>query len=182
MMYVKLINETQLQYAPKSVVIGDKRIYNPNENTLKRLGFKPLIKTDMPSPYFDYIYLEEDECIKQVWIEWDGIRKKDYCDALIEQKIAEKYTLAQEVAILRQKDEKPDEYLAWYNYTEQCKVEAKKELALIAQEIEYVPKEELISATEERINQIEKEQYVINDRIEFVEDCLIEMSETVYGG
>lgn len=38
------------------------------------------------------------------------------------------------------------------------------------------------STIEERISQLEIDQIATNDRIEFVEDCLIEMSETVYGG
>ena len=42
-------------------------------------------------------------------------------------KIREKYTLSQELSILRQKDEKADEYAEYYAYCEQCKAQAKIE-------------------------------------------------------
>ena len=39
--------------------------------------------------------------------------------------IREKYTLSQELAILRQRDSKPEEYAAYNAYCEQCKAKAK---------------------------------------------------------
>lgn len=42
--------------------------------------------------------------------------------------IRTKYTLSQELAILRQKDEKPEEYTEYYAYCEQCKSQAKIEV------------------------------------------------------
>ena len=42
-------------------------------------------------------------------------------------KIREKYTLSQELAILRQQTEKPEEYAEYYAYCEQCKAQAKIE-------------------------------------------------------
>lgn len=44
--------------------------------------------------------------------------------------IRKKYTQSQEFAILRQKDEKPDEYTEYYAYCEECKalVKSKKEV------------------------------------------------------
>ena len=43
-------------------------------------------------------------------------------DEAVNAKIRERYTDSQEFAILRQKDEKPDEYQAYYAYCEECKV------------------------------------------------------------
>lgn len=40
-------------------------------------------------------------------------------------KIREKYTLSQELSILRQKDEKAEEYAEYYDYCEECKAVAK---------------------------------------------------------
>ena len=40
-------------------------------------------------------------------------------------KIREKYTLPQELSILRQRDEKPEEYAEYYAYCEECKAVAK---------------------------------------------------------
>ena len=55
---------------------------------------------------------------------WQSI---DY-DEAVNTKIREKYSLSNELAILRQRDEKPDEYQAYYAYCEECKafVKAKK--------------------------------------------------------
>lgn len=43
-------------------------------------------------------------------------------------KIREKYTLSQELSILRQKDEKSEEYAEYYAYCEQCKTTARAEI------------------------------------------------------
>lgn len=49
-------------------------------------------------------------------------------DEAVNVKIRERYTDSQEFAILRQRDEKPEEYQAYYAYCEECKawVKAKK--------------------------------------------------------
>ena len=45
--------------------------------------------------------------------------------------IREKYTLSQELAILRQKDTKPEEYNAYNAYCEMCKIEAKAKYQIL---------------------------------------------------
>ena len=40
--------------------------------------------------------------------------------------IRERYSIDDEIAILRQKDTKQDEYQAWYDYCEECKAQAKE--------------------------------------------------------
>ena len=42
-------------------------------------------------------------------------------DELVDQEIRKKYTVSQEFAILRQKDEKPEEYAEYFAYCEECK-------------------------------------------------------------
>lgn len=42
--------------------------------------------------------------------------------------IRQKYTIDQELAILRQRDTKPEEYQIYFDYVEQCKEEAKAEI------------------------------------------------------
>lgn len=44
--------------------------------------------------------------------------------------IRERYSLSEELAIIRQKDEKPEEYQAYYDYCEECKVRAKQILGI----------------------------------------------------
>ena len=49
-------------------------------------------------------------------------------DEAVDAEIRKRYSVSQEFAILRQKDEKPDEYATYYAYCEQCKelVKSKK--------------------------------------------------------
>jgi hypothetical protein len=47
-------------------------------------------------------------------------------DDLAEMFIAERYTTKKEIAIQRQKDEKPEEFAEYYAYCEQCKLRAKE--------------------------------------------------------
>ena len=39
----------------------------------------------------------------------------------VDMKIREKYSLSQELAILRQRDKKPEEYATYFTYCEECK-------------------------------------------------------------
>lgn len=45
-------------------------------------------------------------------------------------KIRERYSLNQELAILRQRDSKPEEFAEYNTYVEQCKAEVKAELEI----------------------------------------------------
>lgn len=47
---------------------------------------------------------------------------------LVDEKIRARYSLSAELSILRQRDEKPEEFAEYYAYAEQCKAEAKAEL------------------------------------------------------
>ena len=70
----------------------------------------------------------------------------DYNEA-INTEIRKRYSESQEFAILRQRDEKPEEYQEYYTYCEECKayVKAKKETA------NYTYEE-----TEEKIEELEE--------------------------
>lgn len=48
----------------------------------------------------------------------------------VQQGIRERYSVDDELAILRQRDTKPDEFAAYYEYAEQCKAQAKKQMQL----------------------------------------------------
>lgn len=47
---------------------------------------------------------------------------------IVNQKIRERYSLSEELSILRQRDEKPSEYAEYNAYVERCKAEAKKQI------------------------------------------------------
>ena len=55
--------------------------------------------------------------------------KKDYEDAVVKM-IRQRYSLDQELAILRQRDSKPQEFYEYNNYVELCKAEAKAKFNL----------------------------------------------------
>ena len=48
----------------------------------------------------------------------------------VQQSIRERYSVDDELAILRQRDTKPDEFAAYYEYAEQCKAQAKMQMQL----------------------------------------------------
>lgn len=52
----------------------------------------------------------------------------DY-DELVNTLIRKKYSLSQELAILRQKDTKPSEYSEYYSYCEDCKLQARQPIS-----------------------------------------------------
>lgn len=56
---------------------------------------------------------------------WDRLYEN-----LIVKKIRERYSVNEELAILRQRDEKPDEFAAYNTYVEECKAAVKEELEI----------------------------------------------------
>jgi hypothetical protein len=59
-------------------------------------------------------------------------------DDAVDAEIRKRYTVSQEFAILRQKDEKPEEYAEYYAYCEECKAYVKaKKSATIGGDIIY---------------------------------------------
>lgn len=57
--------------------------------------------------------------------EWDK-----FYENLIVKKIREKYSINEELAILRQRDEKPSEFEKYHAYVEECKAAVKAELEI----------------------------------------------------
>ena len=55
-------------------------------------------------------------------------QKQAKYESLVEKYIREQYTLSQELAILRQRDSKVDEFNTYNNYAENCKAKAKAEV------------------------------------------------------
>lgn len=54
---------------------------------------------------------------------------KEYSN-LVEQYIRQKYSVSAEIAIIRQRDSKPEEFEEYYSYAESCKIIAKEKLGL----------------------------------------------------
>lgn len=66
------------------------------------------------------------EMERQYWL------NTSYDDA-VDAEIRKRYTVSQEFAILRQRDEKPEEYTAYYAYCEECKAYVKQKMKEVAQ-------------------------------------------------
>lgn len=54
-------------------------------------------------------------------------RTVDYDDA-VNAEIRKRYTVSQEFAVLRQREEKPEEYAEYYAYCEECKVRVREDM------------------------------------------------------
>lgn len=52
-------------------------------------------------------------------------------EGCIEARIRARYTLGQELSILRKRDIEPDEFREYYEYVEMCKIEVKEQLGLL---------------------------------------------------
>ena len=55
-------------------------------------------------------------------------RKQQKYENRVVELLRKKYSLNQELAILRQRNEKPEEYQAYHDYAEECKLQAKQEI------------------------------------------------------
>ena len=78
--------------------------------------------TEMLPKEVEAIQAEHYRQEREYWI------SVNYSDAVNEE-IRKKYSASEEFAILRQRDEKPDEYMAYYAYCEECKDFVKKKKA-----------------------------------------------------
>lgn len=74
--------------------------------------------------------ITEDEQGRPVLTEYqDSVPMPTY-EQRVQQSIRERYSVADELAILRQRDTKPDEFTAYFEYAEQCKAQAKTQTQL----------------------------------------------------
>jgi hypothetical protein len=100
MRYFKEINGKQV-FFNGILVVGDKQIINPTKEQLLDNGWQEYI----PPVAEPYIPTYEEK---------------------VEQFIREKYTVSDELAILRQRDTKPDEFNEYFAFCEECKLKAKE--------------------------------------------------------
>ena len=56
-------------------------------------------------------------------------------DTAVDTEIRKRYTVSQEFAILRQRDEKPEEYAVYFAYCAECKAYVKEQRAAAAEEV-----------------------------------------------
>lgn len=88
------------EYFREPLIAGGKQIYNPSEEQILAQGWEEYT----PEPSEEYQPTYEERVVEL---------------------IRQRYSIDDEIAILRQKETKADEYATWYAYCEQCKAEAK---------------------------------------------------------
>lgn len=122
------IENNKLIFATDSITKEGKRIFNPSAEILLELGYKPITQTEYShdGKHYKQGYEETETEIKVIWVDneaeyWLNI---PYNEA-VEAEIAKEYTIGQELAIQRQKEEKPEEYATYYAYCEHCKAYVK---------------------------------------------------------
>lgn len=100
------------------IKIENREVYSTDGKIVHRIGKETYFKRAIVG---NSVSVEEFE-------EVDNMPKytQGEYSAKVEELIRGKYTLSDELAILRQRDEKPEEYSAYYAYAEECKVQAKE--------------------------------------------------------
>lgn len=74
--------------------------------------------------------ITEDEQGSPVLTEYVNSVPMPTYEQRVQQSIRERYSVDDELAILRERDTKPDEFAAYYEYAEQCKAQAKTQTQL----------------------------------------------------
>lgn len=67
--------------------------------------------------------------IEKRLIRLNGIQGEEYA-TLVEAQIRKRYSISAELAILRQRDAKPEEFKAYNDYVESCKATIRSELGM----------------------------------------------------
>ena len=67
--------------------------------------------------------------IEKRLIQLNGIQAEEYA-SLVELRVRKRYSVSAELAILRQRDTKPEEFAEYNAFVEACKAEAKAELEM----------------------------------------------------
>ena len=100
------------------IQIKDNKVISTDGKTIHIIGTDTFGKSFFPARYPIEKYEEVDEIPQTT-------NTKAYEDK-VDSLIRNRYSLSEELGILRQKDTKKAEYDAYFAYCEQCKVEAKE--------------------------------------------------------
>lgn len=103
------------------IQITSKEVYSDSGKFVHRLGTESYFKRSTLLPG-DIVgkFEEVDEIPEET-----GTNYNEEVNSMIRQR----YSLSEELAILRQRDSKPDEFEAYNEYAEYCKVEVKRRMA-----------------------------------------------------
>ena len=136
MQYAKLENGYLIP-APGEVRQGGMVIMNPGPEILSPMGSKPGEYAERPeitTPGNDLreVYTESGDRITVTWEEYtpEPAQEPSYEDQVVAL-IRERYSADDELAILRQRDTKPEEFEQYFHYCEECKAAVKQKLGML---------------------------------------------------
>ena len=121
----------------KGYLVSDKMLKKHHEAVeAKEAVYERVLIKEYPSGGKEYkmVIVTPATEAKKAWDEYEDIQVYiPYTETELQQQyentvnaaIRKKYTLSQELAILRQRDSKPEEYAAYNEYCETCKAQAK---------------------------------------------------------
>jgi hypothetical protein len=127
------------------MIIEGNHIIADNGKILRRISDKMIVGTEYWLGYIYYLggvkllepHLEIPNDFEELTEEDIRQEKLPLYPPLVEKYIRQRYTLSDELAIQRQRDEKAEEFKEYYNYCEWCKIKAKEELELNLETIKY---------------------------------------------
>ena len=100
--YKRTTADGVVEYFNEPLIYDGKQIWNPSEEQIKAAGWEEYTPEETASE--EYVPTYEERVVEL---------------------IREKYSIDDEIALLRQKESKPEEYQAWYDFCEECKMGAK---------------------------------------------------------
>lgn len=136
MEYAKLMGSLLIM-APEKIKKDGMVIMNPGPDLLTPLGYKPLSYTERPEittpgNEFREVYTDNGDRITVTWEEFtpEPAPEPSYEEQVVSM-IRERYSADDELALLRQRDTKPEEFEQYFNYCEECKAKIKQKLGMI---------------------------------------------------
>lgn len=124
-MFYKLIDENTVRKAPNTLEIDGRFVFTTDEKIYNRCGYYKIQELPLPADGRGYTpkYRFEDSLILKDWKLVESVAPT-YKERVVS-RIREVYSVDDEIAIIRQKDAKPEEYAEYYYFVEKIKEEEK---------------------------------------------------------
>lgn len=104
------------------IQIQNNQVFSTEDKPIRRKGTDTYFRRGTVLPADTAADFEEVDAIP-------AYSREDY-EAEVERLIRARYSVSQELAILRQRDTKPDEFAEYNDFAERCKAEARQSLGL----------------------------------------------------
>ena len=104
------------------IQVTGKEVYSDSDKYVHRLGTESYFKRSTLLPGDTVDKFEEVDAIPEQ-------PSFDYNEE-VNSMIRQRYSLSEELAILRQRDTKPEEFAVYNEYAEQCKAEVKRRMIM----------------------------------------------------